>query len=108
MSKHEDFDSSEVVIERKGKTRTFNVSELSHGAFLELASVLNHQDAEKQRQGRENFSPNLIARACSENGEQLTFDQAKALPQSIAMKLSKEIGRLNGTDDNAKDIAKNV
>lgn len=102
-----EFDAREVTITRKGHARTFTVHEISHAAFSKLTANLNHQDAEKQRQARENFSRNLICATCYENGSQITFDQAGELPQGIANRLAKEAGEVNGTGETQADV-KNV
>jgi hypothetical protein len=105
---NDEYLTSEVVIERKGKKRTFLVRESNYGLLQNISAALNHQDAEKKRQAMEAFGPNIIAATCSENGEPITFDQAKAFPASIGKRLEKEALHINGMDAESQAEAKNA
>lgn len=108
VSQEEEFESKEITVARKGKTRTFVVKEISGLAFSRLAANLNHQDAAKQEQAREVFGANLIATTASENGEAISFDKACNLPSGIYQRLIQEANTLNGASEDQKAEAKNA
>lgn len=108
MTDKTDFDTSTVTVERKGKTRTFVVTEASYGFLQDLGASMTHQDDAQRKVAVAAFGANLIAATCSENGEPLTFEQAKALPGGIGKRLEKEAMDINGMNEAAKAEAKNA
>ena len=104
----EDFETVTVTIERKSKTRTFEVREASYGFLQQLGASMTAQDTEQRKTAVAAFGANLIAATCFENGEALTFEQAKALPGGIGKRLEKEAMQLNGMTEEAQAEAKNA
>jgi hypothetical protein len=104
----DEFDSVEVVVERKGKKRVFEVREMGYHQLQKLTAALTNQDAAKRENAAANYTTNLIAASVSENGKKLTFEQAANLPQHVGRKLEKKISELNTADDEAANEAKNA
>jgi hypothetical protein len=108
MNEQTDFETSTVTVERKGKTRTFVVTEASYGFLQDLGASMTHQDDAQRKVAVAAFGANLIAATCSENGESLSFEQAKALPGGIGKRLEKEAMQINGMSEEAQADAKNA
>ena len=107
-NENDDFESVEVVIERNGKKRTFEVREMPYHQLQKFTAALTSQDAAKRENAAANYTTNLIASSVSENGKKLTFDEAAKLPQHIGRRLEKKILELNAADDEAANEAKNA